>query len=163
MPDSLAAIHTSAGILAGAPARKPAAMTLALAVALATGLFVAPSAQARPEMAGQNAEARFDAMDANKDGKVSREEFFAAQPNMKEGAFAAIDADGDGELTLKEWKDFTAGHGKEGGMGAMGGMPPSAPGDAAAPGAAAPDADKNAAPGQPKGAPALIMPPPSAK
>ena len=158
MPDSLAAIHTSAGILAGAPARKPAAMTLALAVALATGLFAVPPAQARPEMAGQNAEARFDAMDANKDGKVSREEFFAAQPNMKEGAFAAIDADGDGALTLKEWKDFSAGHGKEGGMGAMGAMPPSAPGDAAAP-----DAGKGDAPGQPQGAPTLIMPPPGLK
>ena len=158
MPNSSAIIRTGVDILSDAPARKPAAMPLALAVALAVGFFSAPFAEARPEMAGQNAEARFAAMDANKDGKLSREEFFAAQPQMKEGAFAAIDSDNDGFITLKEWTDFSSGHGKGGSMGGMGGMPPAEPGHA-------PEGSSGAAPapgatpggsGQP---PALIMPP----
>ena len=159
MPNSSAIIRTGVDILSNAPARKPAAMPLALAVALAVGFFSAPFAEARPEMAGQNAEARFAAMDANKDGKLSREEFFAAQPQMKEGAFTAIDSDNDGFITLKEWNDFAAGHGKSGGMG---GMPPATPGHApeGSSGAApAPDA----APGGSGQPPALIMPPRDAK
>ena len=151
MPNSLATIQTGIGILTNTPVRKPGTMTLALAVALATGLFAVPGAKARPEMAGQNAEARFAAMDKDKDGKVTREEFFAAQPNMKEGAFAAIDADGDGVLTLKEWNAFSEGHGKD---GSKGGMPHGAEGS---PGAASGATD---APG---GAPALIMPPANSK
>ena len=155
MPNSLAIIRTGVGILSDAPARKPAAMTLALAVALAAGFFSVPPAEARPEMAGQNAEARFSAMDANKDGKLSREEFFAAQPQMKEGAFAAIDRDIDGFISLEEWLEFSTGHGKS---GAMGGMSPMGSGHA-------PEGSSGAAPapgGTPGGSgqpPALIMPP----
>lgn len=63
-------------------------------------------------MAGQGADARFAAMDTDKNGSVSREEFFAAQPNMKEGAFAALDTDGDGAISLPEWLVFASGHGK---------------------------------------------------
>lgn len=68
------------------------------------------TALARPEMTGQTTEDRFAAMDTDKDGKVSREEFFAAQPQMKEGAFVAIDTDKDGLITLEEWKTFISGH-----------------------------------------------------
>ena len=114
MPSSSSTLLTSVGIAGGNPARKPVAMTLALAVALATGLFPAHPVKANPEMAAQNAETRFAAMDGNKDGKVGSEEFFAAHPQMKEGAFAAIDADGDGLLSLEEWKGFAIGHGKGG-------------------------------------------------
>lgn len=155
MPSSLAIIRTGVSILSDAPARKPAAMTLALAMALAAGFFSVTPAEARPEMAGQNAEARFTAMDANKDGKLSREEFFAAQPQMKEGAFVAIDSDNDGFITLKEWNDFAAGHGKSGGMG---GMPPAAPGHASEGSSGTVPAPGGS--GQP---PALIMPPRDAK
>ena len=155
MPNSLAIIRTGVGILSDAPARKPAAITLALAVALAAGFFSIPPAEARPEMAGQNAEARFTAMDANKDGKLSREEFFAAQPQMKEGAFAAIDGDNDGFISLEEWLDFATGHGKGGGMNGMspvkpGHTPQDSSGAAPAPGTA---------PGGSGQPPALIMPP----
>lgn len=167
MPSSLRTIQTSAGILMGRPTGKPAAMSLALAVALATGIFAVPSAEAKPEMAGQNAETRFSAMDGNKDGKVSREEFFAAQPNMKEGAFAAIDTDNDGILTLKEWQAFFSDHGKGGAMGGMGGgMPPSMPeGAAGKSDAASPASGSGQTPGQAPAAngtakaPGLIMPP----
>jgi hypothetical protein len=84
-----------------------------LCLVLAALIAFAPSGHARPERGGQNAEARFTAMDANRDGRVSREEFFAALPTMKEAAFAAIDEDGDGFLTLEEWSRFASGHGRE--------------------------------------------------
>lgn len=80
---------------------------------LSTALSVAPDAMARPEMAAQNPAARLAAMDTDQDGKVSREEFFAAQPNMKETAFDAIDRNKDGFITLEEWEGFAMGHGKE--------------------------------------------------
>lgn len=160
MSDFSAAIPTGAAI--PAPVRKAGTVALALAAALAAGLFALPAAEARPEMAGQNVEARFDAMDADKNGQVSREEFFAAQPNMKEGAFAAIDADGDGALTIKEWKDFAAGHGKDSGAGATGGMPAMPPSGSGAPGAATPDTGGQTGPAGDH-APALIMPPRDAR
>ncbi len=103
---------------------------VAAGLAATFALYSSP-AQARPEKAGQSAADRFNAMDADKDGKVTREEFFAAQPQMKEAAFLAIDADKDGVLTLEEWEGFSMGHAKdskpgEGGMPGMGGsgMPP---------------------------------------
>ncbi len=152
MPNSLATIGTGVGILTNTPVRKPAVMTLALAVALATGIFTVPSAKAKPEMAGQNAEARFSAMDKDNDGKVTREEFFAAQPNMKEGAFVAIDGDADGALTIKEWKNFSEGHGKDSGKGS--GMTLN---DEGAPGAG--PGVSGAGDSSGRAAPALIMPP----
>jgi hypothetical protein len=91
-----------------------------VALALSVVFYMAQSAKAGPEMPGSSAADRFAAMDANADGKVSREAFFSAYPAMKDEAFAAIDADGDGVLDIKEWTDFTAGHG-------MGRMPPLMP------------------------------------
>ncbi len=112
---------------------------LALMLGFALFLLAASKTEARPEMGAQNVEARFHAMDTDKNGKVSREEFFAAQPQMKEGAFLAIDADKDNELSLEEWKGFVLDHGKQesrpgagmgtSGMGGMGSMPARAPKD----------------------------------
>lgn len=86
--------------------------------------LAATPAQARPEMAGQTAQSRFDAMDENKDGSLSREEFFKALPNMREEAFGAIDSDGNGSISIAEWNAFFSNHGKpaegEQGMGGMG-------------------------------------------
>jgi Ca2+-binding EF-hand superfamily protein len=76
--------------------------------------FTASFAQARSEMAGHAATERFTAMDKDKSGSVSREEFFAAHPNMREAAFAAIDTDKDGVISLDEWQAFFKGHGKDG-------------------------------------------------
>ncbi len=59
---------------------------------------------------GKGAEASFARMDADKDGKGTREEFFAAFPQMKEGAFTTIDANGDGMISLEEWLAFSKGH-----------------------------------------------------
>jgi hypothetical protein len=99
-------------------------------------------------------------MDADKDGKVSSEEFFAAHPQMKSAAFEALDTDKDGYINMREWEDFAVGHkadvknsgtmpqGAGGPMGGMmGGMPPGA-------------ASANGTDGQSKRPmPDLIMPP----
>lgn len=84
----------------------------ALLLLLSSGPLMPDSASARPEMAGQNAESRFAAMDSDGNGRISREEFFATQPQMKDAAFAAIDADADNSISLEEWKTFVTGHGK---------------------------------------------------
>ena len=122
---------------------RAAALCLVLAAS-----FAFSEARAMPEMAGQNAADRFTAMDADKDGKVSREEFFAAQPHMKDSAFDALDADKDGFISADEWNAFAAGHGKDGGHGMGKGM-----GDGHMPGTAMPPQDA-----APKEAPSLIMP-----
>ena len=113
--------------------------TLPLAfLAGAVLVFFVSGAEARPEKAAQKTlEDRYTKMDANADGKVAREEFFAAHPQMKEAAFTAIDTDKDGFISLEEWQGFAAGHqsssdsqadqegmGGKTGMGGMGGMPP---------------------------------------
>ena len=87
------------------------------AVALCIILASSATSQARPEMAGETSASRFAAMDTDKDGKLSREEFFKAQPNMKDAAFEAIDADKDGFISSGEWEGFAMGHGKDGTAG----------------------------------------------
>ena len=52
---------------------------------------------------------RFAAMSPDQDGKVSREKFLAAYPHMRDAAFDAIDADRDGFITLDEWLAFFRG------------------------------------------------------
>lgn len=97
--------------------------------ALAVGLvfsFTAANAEARPEMAGENALAdRFTVMDTDKDGKVSRLEFTTALPNMRDTAFDAMDENKDGFLTLEEWQKAMAEHMRMSmpptGMGGQGG------------------------------------------
>lgn len=73
-------------------------------------------AEARPEMAAGNMDDHFTAMDTDKDGKLSRTEFCAGLPNLRDTAFDAFDADGDGFVTLEEWTEAMSVH--------MGGMPP---------------------------------------
>jgi Ca2+-binding EF-hand superfamily protein len=77
---------------------------------IAALFFAASDAQARSENAGQAAAERFALMDTNKDGKVSPAAFFAAYPNMRETAFAVIDTDGDGFISLDEWLAFFNSH-----------------------------------------------------
>jgi len=64
---------------------------------------------------------RFDAMDTNKDGKVSKDEFLAA-PHYKDNAeqmFKAMDVNGRGYVTKDE---FCSGKGMGMGKGMGGGM-----------------------------------------
>lgn len=53
---------------------------------------------------------KFTQMDTDKDGKVSREEFKALFPNMREEAFVAIDKDGDNFISVDEWNGFMKEH-----------------------------------------------------
>ena len=87
--------------------------------------LAATPAEARPENAGQTAQSRFAAMDENKDGSLSREEFFKALPSMREEAFGAIDTDAGGTISVAEWNAFFSNHGKpaEGEQGMSMGQP----------------------------------------
>ena len=99
-------------------------MLAAAAVLLILGAQDAP---AMPGMGGGAGDgSRFDAMDADKDGRISQEEFKKAFPNMTDAAFKTIDADADGGISHEEWATFMQQHamGKAGGP-RDGGMPPS--------------------------------------
>lgn len=122
-------------------------MLPAIACALCFGFAAGQEAgadQAMPPMGGMQGgmdmskagQASFDKMDADKDGKVSQEEFLKAHPGMKPEAFARIDKNGDKVITSEEWGQFMVGHSSMGGgqggspMGGMGmpqsgSMPPS--------------------------------------
>ena len=115
----------------------------ACAALCALALSLSTAAQAMPGMeSGHGAAAeKFARMDADKDGKVSEKEFFAAYPNMQKGDFTAIDTDKDGSISEKEWFGFAVDHAK-----GRAGMP--AP------------AQKEAAPAAPAGEDVpLVMPP----
>ncbi len=63
------------------------------------------------------ADDHFGAMDTDKDGRISPEEFFAGVPGMKRPAFDIIDADKDGVISHAEWDAFTSRHNRPEGMG----------------------------------------------
>jgi hypothetical protein len=61
---------------------------------------------------------RFDELDANKDGKITKEEFFAIPHHMAnaEQNFKAMDVNGDGSLTKEEFcASKGRGRGQDGG------------------------------------------------
>ena len=115
----------------------PPAIAWALCFGFAAGQEAGAADQAMPPMGGMQGgmdmskagQASFDKMDADKDGKVSQEEFLKAHPGMKPEAFARIDKNGDKGITSEEWGQFMVGHSSMGGgqggspMGGMG-MPP---------------------------------------
>ena len=125
------------------------ASILLLGLTLACGFT--SRAEARPEKAGgeEALAARFQAMDANTDGKVSPQEFTIALPQMRDTAFGAMDENADGFLSLEEWQKAMAGH--------MGAMPPAGMG-----GMGAPSSNGTGMTGANNGTskgPELIMPP----
>ena len=81
---------------------------------------------------GAGGGSRFDAMDTDKNGSLSQEEFKKAFPNMTDAAFKTIDADGNGGISHEEWADFMRQHAMGKAGGPRGGMPPA--GNSAAPG-----------------------------
>jgi hypothetical protein len=65
----------------------------------------APAAPAAVETpAGMRGGMMFDRMDANKDGKVTQEEYLIAMAEMAKTRFTAMDADKDGALTEAEMR-----------------------------------------------------------
>jgi hypothetical protein len=99
-------------------------------VGLMTVLFIAGMAFAQGGGQGKGGQGaapmmgcqqRFDAMDTNKDGQVSKDEFLAAPHHMgnAEQMFKAMDVNGRGYLTKD---DFCSGKGMGMGKGMGGGM-----------------------------------------
>ncbi len=83
---------------------------LLLPLAMFLGLALAHGPALAMPGAGKSA-GSFQKMDADKDGKVSKEEFSKAHPGMKESTFSVLDKNGDGYLTQEEWDSFMQGHG----------------------------------------------------
>ncbi len=101
------------------------AMLIPCALVLGLALAAAPAA-AMPG-AGKSSAESFQKMDADKDGKVTREEFAKAHPGMKDSAFGMLDKDQNGCLSQEEWDSFMQGHGamqtQQGGAKAPGSCP----------------------------------------
>lgn len=117
---ALKALPVALLLLSGAPA------VGAPTVCAADGAeAAAPAPAGRPPVqAPRPAGDVFAGLDANHDGVVTREEFQAAFPNMREAAFNRIDANQDAVIDRQEWDAFRASHGK-GGMSPQ--MPPKMP------------------------------------
>ena len=75
------------------------------------------------------ADGRFRNMDTDNKGHITFEDFRKRYPDMQRPAFDAIDSNKDGTISLEEWRIFFQGHGTMGAMppghGAGGQMPPS--------------------------------------
>jgi hypothetical protein len=91
-----------------------------------TALLLAVPAHAAPVTCppDDKACARFQQMDSDKNGSVSKKEFAAAMPNVNEKAFDMINTNKDENLSLEEWKVFFEGHGKKQNQGMGQAMPP---------------------------------------
>lgn len=123
----------------------------ALAAALLP-LAVGGPAGAGPAMAGGEAGMdKFARMDTDGNGALSREEFKAAIPNIRDEAFAAIDENGDQAIGRDEWLAFLRGH-AAGTLGPKSGQGRDTTGDGA--GCPAPP---------PHGTPPLVTPPADGK
>jgi len=72
----------------------------------------APEAQKGKAKREAKLKAKFDQLDTNKDGNISRDEF-----KGKQKAFARMDANGDGKISFDEYKAARAQAGKGGKRG----------------------------------------------
>jgi hypothetical protein len=86
-------------------------ITLLAILAAASAAFAEDAAPPAAKQEGQPPGVRraflsFDEMDANKDGKLSLDEFQAAQAKMTDQRFARIDKNSDGVITKDEFPQF---------------------------------------------------------
>ena len=83
-----------------------------LALALIAGMFM-PLMTGAQEKKGKSPEERFKALDANNDGKLSKDEFLAQykddaeKKGKAEMRFPRMDTNNDGFLSLEEYKEGT--------------------------------------------------------
>ena len=75
---------------------------------------MAADASASQPLADSRADERFRSMDAGNKGHITFEDFRKRYPTMQRPAFDAIDADKDGTISLEEWRIFFQGHGTTG-------------------------------------------------
>lgn len=89
-------------------------MPLLVATLLAAG-FAAPSFADKEGKGKQDPEARFQKLDSNGDGKLTLDEFKAGMknPDRAEKLFKKLDANGDGVVTLDEYKAGAPGKKKQ--------------------------------------------------
>ena len=89
---------------------------VALAAAFAFSSTVNAQDEKKKKRGGGDPEQTFKTMDVDKDGKVTKEEFKNNAPGrIKDRAdeiFGRIDKDGNGSISLEEWKAFTSDRGK---------------------------------------------------
>jgi hypothetical protein len=84
--------------------RMKRAVCFLTALALVIGISVAAQAQAQDDAASApRGEKGFKVLDANGDGKVSKEEFLAASQKRAEARFAKLDKDNKGYLTKEDF------------------------------------------------------------
>ena len=62
------------------------------------------------------ADERFKSMDTDNKGFINFEDFKKHYPNMQRPAFDAIDSNKDGHISLEEWRAFFQNHGMGGQM-----------------------------------------------
>ena len=93
---------------------------LLLAFSLSLPLW-ARTAEALPP--DGRADERFRSMDTGNKGFITFEDFQKRSPNMQRPAFDAIDADRNGVISLEEWRAFFKSHGTTAPM-PPGRMPP---------------------------------------
>lgn len=98
-------------------------LLLVLALLLVAGVAFAMPGAGNSGM--DAARASFNKADTNKDENLTKEEFMAAFSGMKDEAFAAIDTDKDGKISRQEWQAFAINH-SMGRNGQGSGMPPKA-------------------------------------
>ena len=77
---------------------------------------LAADAPVSQSLEDSRADERFRSMDPGNKGHISFEDFRKRYPDMQRPAFDAIDSNRDGMISLEEWRGFFRSHGTTGSM-----------------------------------------------